>query len=40
MLANRRSDMTRNKPFTFLANAAAIPLVAPAIAACGGSYVY
>ncbi len=29
--------MTPSKRFTFLASAAAIPLVAPAIAACGGS---
>lgn len=29
--------MTRRKPFTFLTSAAVIPLVAPAIAACGVS---
>jgi predicted lipoprotein with Yx(FWY)xxD motif len=33
---NRRSEMTRSKPITFLASAAAIPLVALAVAAYGG----
>jgi predicted lipoprotein with Yx(FWY)xxD motif len=37
MLPNRKSDMTRSKPFTFLAGATAIPLVALTITACGGS---
>jgi predicted lipoprotein with Yx(FWY)xxD motif len=37
MLPNRRSDITRSRPITFLASAAAIPLVALAVAACGGS---
>ena len=35
MLPNRRSDMTRSRPITFLATAVVIPLSAVAIAACG-----
>src|SRR5437588_9823937 len=36
MPPNRRSDMTRTRPITFLASAAVIPLVGLAVAACGG----
>lgn len=36
MLPNRKSDMTRSRPITFLATAVVIPLSAVAIAACGG----
>src|SRR6187200_58795 len=32
----RRSDMTRSKPITWLATAAVIPLTALAVAGCGG----
>jgi predicted lipoprotein with Yx(FWY)xxD motif len=35
-LPNRRSDMTRSRPITFLTSAAVIPLVALTVAACGG----
>src|SRR6185312_7236748 len=35
-LPNRRSDMTRSRPMTFLVSAVAIPLAALAVAACGG----
>jgi predicted lipoprotein with Yx(FWY)xxD motif len=35
-LRNQGSDVTRNRPITFLASAAVIPLVALAVAACGG----
>jgi pimeloyl-ACP methyl ester carboxylesterase len=36
MLPNRRSDMTRSRPITFLASAVVIPLAALAVVACGG----
>ena len=36
MLPNRKSDMTRSRPITFLATAGVMPLGAVAIAACGG----
>ena len=37
MLPNRKSNMRRSRPITYLAGAALITLRAPAVAACGAA---
>src|ERR1700754_3564830 len=37
MLPNRRNDMARSRPITFLGSAAVIPLIALAVAACAAA---